>query len=906
MEGSARRSGGLRSWLSTSSVAGQVLLVQIVVAVLLVAAGVIALQLQVQGGEQSSARSRSLAAAAAFATAPSTAQALTSAHPGARLQPQTGPATRRAHVDFIAVAAPNGIRLADTDPTLIGDYMPGTERAVAHGDYTDTFRGPPSTAARAVVPVTDGHGKVVGVVAAGVRIEHVSAWSQRRLPVVLGAGGIALLLAGTSAVLVSRRLRRQTHGIGPAEMTRMYEHHDAVLHSVREGVLIIAGDGRLQLANDEARRLLALPADAEGRHLGELGLDTGIADLLTSDRTVTDEVHPAGDRLLAVSTRRTPPGRGAAPGTAATLRDTTELRKLSGIAELARDRLAVLYDAGVRLGSTLDVVQAAEELAEATAGRFADVTTVELLEPVLEGEEPGGTPAVMRRVALAAAGDGGAGAREAAARPVGTPVALAEAGDPAAAALHSGHAVLVTAGPGPAGAGSMIAVPLQARGAVLGLVTFRRGPGSTPYEEDDRSFADELAARAAVAVDNARRYTREHNLSETLQRSLLPHGFPELDAVKAAYRYLPAQAGVGGDWFDLIPLPGARVALVIGDVVGHGLHAAATMGRLRTAVHNFARLDIPPDEVLWHLDELVKALDEQDAVRREPGAEGADGVPAEGGITGATCLYAIYDPANGQCTMARAGHFAPALLSPDGTVHFPEVPTSPPLGLATLPCETATVTVPEGSRLVLFTDGLVERRDRDIDTGLDLLAEVLAAHTDRTPDGLCRAVVERLLPEHRHDDIALLIARTRLLPPSRVAEWDVPSEPAAVAPVRAACVRQVTAWGLDEAAFTTELMLSELITNAIRYGTQPVHVRLLLGRTTLTCEVSDGSNTSPHLRRAALGDEGGRGLFLVAQLAERWGTRYTTHGKVIWTEQPRTGPPGTTWPGFDLSDLPEV
>ncbi|MER6984844.1 ATP-binding SpoIIE family protein phosphatase, partial [Streptomyces carpinensis] len=323
------------------------------------------------------------------------------------------------------------------------------------------------------------------------------------------------------------------------------------------------------------------------------------------------------------------------------------------------------------------------------------------------------------------------------------------------------------------------------------------------------------------------------------------------------------------------------VALVVGDVVGHGLHAAATMGRLRTVVHNFCALDLPSDEILSHLDELVAHIDESEATQGE-----GDGA----GITGATCLFAIYDPVSGHCGIARAGHPGPALVHPDGAVTFPDVPVSPPLGLGTgLPVETAELQLAEGSMLALYTDGLVEDRDRDIDTSLELLKGALA-HSPRDPEQACQAVLDALLPDRPRDDVALMLARTRLLDPDRVADWDVPSDPAALGPLRAACARRLQGWGLDEIGFTTELILSELVTNAIRYGSEPIRLRLLYDRESLICEVADGSSTSPHLRRAAATDEGGRGLFLVAQLARRWGTRYTARGKVIWSEQSLNAP----------------
>jgi anti-sigma regulatory factor (Ser/Thr protein kinase) len=324
----------------------------------------------------------------------------------------------------------------------------------------------------------------------------------------------------------------------------------------------------------------------------------------------------------------------------------------------------------------------------------------------------------------------------------------------------------------------------------------------------------------------------------------------------------------------VIPLPGFRMALVVGDVVGHGLHAAVTMGRLRTAVLNFSSLDLPPEELLSHLDEMVTALDTQTA-----GGNGDRSL-----FTGATCVYAIYDPVSGRCAISRAGHVAPAVVDPLGRVTFPDLPLSPPLGLGGHPFESGELELPAGSRLVLFTDGLVEDRRRDIDEGLEMLRNAVA-RPELTPEETCQVLMETMLPEHPADDVALLVAGTRLFDPSRVATWDAPFDVRAVSRIRGEVSRRLAEWELEELSFTTELILSELLTNAIRYGAPPVRVRVLRGETTLVCEVSDASNTSPRLRRAATTDEGGRGLFLVSQFASRWGTRYVTKGKVIWAEQ---------------------
>ncbi|MFI1281904.1 SpoIIE family protein phosphatase [Streptomyces sp. NPDC020858] len=901
--------------LGAKSLAGQVFALQAVIVVLLISAAAVALVVQARYDSERDARHRSLAAAEAFAHAPGLAQALQSRDPTAELQPLAEGARRASGLDFIAVMGTDGIRYTDSRPELIGQRTTGDlDRALAGQSFTETFTGEPSDAVRAIVPVRAADGTIVGLIGTGIEVENVSEVVEGQLPLLLGAAAGGLLLGTGGAALVSRRLRRQTRGLGAAEMTRINEHHEAVLHAVREGVLIIGVDQRLVLANDEARRLLDLTPDAEGRPVAELGLDPRTTELLASGRVVTDHVHLAGDRLLAVNVRPTQPYAGSPAGSVVTLRDSTELAALSGRAEVARSRLQLLYDAGVRIGTTLDVVRTAEELSEVAVPRFADFVTVELLEPVLHGDEPSLATRVyteMRRAAIS-------GVRtDSPLQPVGDVIRFVVPTAPMAAALDAGHAVLAAdlnaamgwraqdeSGTREAldyGLHSLISVPLQARGVVLGMANFWRADTPEAFDEEDLSFAEELGARAAVSIDNARRFTREHATAVTLQRSLLPRVLPDQNAVDVAHRYLPAKAGVGGDWFDVIPLPGARVALVVGDVVGHGVHAAATMGRLRTAVHNFSTLDLPPDELLGHLDELINRIDQDESGGGEGGDGASFGVAEPAGITGATCLYAVYDPVSGRCAMASAGHPGPALIRPGGAVEFPELPTGLPLGVGGMPFEATEFLLPEGSRLVLFTDGLVEDRDRDFDTGLRLLGDALA-RPGRSPDQACADVLTAILFPVPDDDIALLIADTRRLEADRIAEWEVPGEASAVSRVRNAGSAQLTAWGLEDIAFPAELILSELITNAIRYGSAPVRVRLLRDRS-LICEVSDGSSTSPHLRYAATTDEGGRGLFLVAQYADRWGTRYTDRGKVIWAELPLTGGAEPQVPAPDLDAL---
>ncbi|WP_327242651.1 SpoIIE family protein phosphatase [Streptomyces sp. NBC_01320] len=879
------RSGSARSLSGKGprSVAGQVFILQAVVIVLLVAGAVVALVLQSFHDAETEAERRSVAAAETFAHSPGIVQAIQSPDPSKVLQPLTEVARKLAGLDFIVVTDAHGTRYTHPRPEFIGKQFVGTIKPSLAGQvHVENVQGPLGHEVQAIVPVNAPDKTVVGLVAAGLKVENISNAVDKQLMFIFASGAGALGLATGGAALVAKRLRRQTHGLDPAQMTRMYEHHDAVLHAVREGVLIVGHDGRLLLANDEAERLLDLPPDAQGRPVKELkSLDPATAELLVSGRVATDEMYLAGGRMLVVNQRRT--ARDGSPlGTVATLRDSTQLLALTGKVETTNERLRLLYDAGVGIGTTLDVTRTAEELAETAVPRFADFVTVDLAAPVLLGEEPTGAAADLRRTAVSGIRD------DHPLYPCGALITFLPS-TPQARGFATGRSVVVhdlssapewraqdperTGNVVDYGIHSLLTTPLQARGVVLGLANFWRSREAGAFDEEDRSLAEELVARAAVSIDNARRYTREHALAVMLQRSLLPRALPEQNALDVAHRYLPAQSGVSGDWFDVIPLSGNRVALVVGDVVGHGLHAAATMGRLRTAVHNFSTLDLPPDELLGHLDDLVDRIDKEEG--------GAD---VGAGIVGATCLYAIYDPVARHCAMARAGHHLPALVHPDGRVEFPELPAGPPLGLGGMPFKTAELDLAVGAQLVLYTDGLIEDRTRDIDVGMELLRQALA-HPGRSPEQHCRAVLDALLPTQAKDDVALLIARTRALSADQIAEWDVPLDPAAVAGMRAAVAEKLDAWGLAELAFTTELILSELITNAIRHASAPVRVRLLRDRN-LICEVSDGSSTSPHLRYAATMDEGGRGLFLVSQITEHWGTRYTHEGKVIWAQQP--------------------
>ncbi|MEV6995924.1 SpoIIE family protein phosphatase, partial [Streptomyces sp. NPDC093228] len=448
----------------------------------------------------------------------------------------------------------------------------------------------------------------------------------------------------------------------------------------------------------------------------------------------------------------------------------------------ARECLAVLGRAGARLGSTLDVMQAGQELADLAVPLLADYVAVDLEQSISFGEGPpvgigatGSRLPAFRRAGLASIHQGVPESPWMRGEPVDVP-----ADSPFAAVLRAGKSclepVLDTAAgtwvdnvPELArrvrenGMHSIMIVPIRARRALLGVALFVRTTNPVPFHEVDLLLAEELVGRAAQSLDNARQYASQHAAALTLQRNLLPRHLTGGTAVEVASRYLPADVdhGVGGDWFDVIPLSGARVALVVGDVVGHGLHAAATMGRLRTAVHTLADMELPPDELLAQLDDTVQRLGEEDCDLPDPPTA----------VAGATCLYAVYDPATRRCTMASAGHPPPAIIDPQGRVSYPDIPTGTPLGVGLgEPFDSVELELAEGSVLALYTDGLIETRDHDIEEGMHRLGTALA-QPDRTLDDLCDIATRTLPDQAPCDDVTLLLVRTRSLNPSRVVTW---------------------------------------------------------------------------------------------------------------------------------------
>ncbi|WP_159328550.1 SpoIIE family protein phosphatase [Streptomyces tendae] len=583
---------------------------------------------------------------------------------------------------------------------------------------------------------------------------------------------------------------------------------------------------------------------------------------------------------------------GGRPGLVGVVEDVTER-------QAAADRLAVLSEVHATVGSTLDVRTTGDELVRALVPAFADAATVDLLDDgAVAAERAAGPPPTevpLRRVAFAPP-TAEVSRREGDSRPLPFPTPYTQvlndmrarlvrvsSDDPWLSTDPEGFEPLVRAG-----VHSMIVAPLLARDTVLGLLTLYRHR-TDPFEEADLDVARQAAFTASVHLDNAHSYRREHTVAAALQRRLQPGAIPLLSAVETAHVYLPESAG--GDWFDVVPLSGTRVALVVGDVTGHGIEAAATMGQLRLALRTLTLRDLETDELLTHLDEVASQL----ANASGPGPNR----PV------ASCAVTVYNPVSRHCTMVRAGHPAPVVIDPDGVPRAVEVPQGPPLGTGGGHVFTpAVLELAPGTLLALHTNGLTRGNGDQGDAARRRLEHILAS-TTRPLQELCDTAVYHMAPS-RHDDAVLLLARTRVLPPEHVADWTLPADASVVGTARRLVDRQLAAWNLDEAVYTTELVVSELVTNAIRYGKGPVRLRLIRDRGRLLTEVTDANSASPHLRRARENDEGGRGLFIVMRLSTHWGVRHSRHDKTIWSEQRLDGGPPDTSDLLEAFDVPDT
>ncbi|ULR53163.1 SpoIIE family protein phosphatase [Streptomyces deccanensis] len=629
-------------------------------------------------------------------------------------------------------------------------------------------------------------------------------------------------------------------------------------------------------------------------------LETG--DSIT-DMHITGFVPGSEERRhWSVNLYRVHSGTGRPIGIAWLAIDITARRAAAREAAAARRNLALLNEAGSRIGNSLDLETTARELLDVVVPGFCDLATVDLYQGLLVGDEtPPGLAdgsAELRRVAFASAVSdapfvgGPAPVRVGAVHHYPFNSACSDALRTARPQEVPEEGNLIQ---------STLAVPMVAHDTVVGLVQFSRTKGSEPFGERDRGLAVELAARAAVCIDNARLYRREHERALILQRSLLPPGDPEASGLDIACRYLPGNAAteVGGDWFDVIELPGHRTALVVGDVMGRGLRAAVAMGELRTAVRTLALLDLEPAEVLSALDEIARGLGTPGGVQstsRTAASRPSDKDLSE--VYLATCVYAVYDSVTRRCTFANAGHLPPVLVEPGESALMLDVPPGMPLGVGGEPFEEVEVELPEGALLALYTDGLVESRDHPLDEGLQAFVGALTdpgqppttlrADTPRSLEDVCDHVLNTLDTHHGEDDIALLMARVQGLPEDSVGDWTLPREPRSVGRAREYARGRLLAWDLEPLVDTAELLVSELVTNALRYGEGEIRLRLLLDRT-LVCEVWDAGLVQPRRRRARDTDEGGRGLQLVGLLSAAWGSRRTPRGKTVWFELPLPG-----------------
>ncbi|WP_405009362.1 SpoIIE family protein phosphatase [Kitasatospora sp. NBC_01539] len=701
---------------------------------------------------------------------------------------------------------------------------------------------------------------------------------------IAGPGGQPLLLVTASDVRTLRQVE--------ADLAVL----DGLFNQSPIGMAVYDTDLRFVRLNHALAKINGLTVDEHIGHrvssllpgLNSAEIEAVMRQVLTTGRPVVDaRSHgrtpgdPRRDRAWSASYFRLEDSTGRVLGVSSNLIDVTERFQAEARAARAQERLALLAEATARIGTTLDLQRTAEELIEAVIPRFADFATVDLLEPVLRGEEPAPIhperPVLVRAVAVGEAYEAGL---TRAADAVGATTEY-DAQRVYTQCLRSGRPLLRShvdeevlrglvpnsdrVAPGvEAGVHSYLMVPVLARGMVLGGAEFVRTRNPEPFTAADVALAEELVARAALAIDNARLYRRERETALTLQRSLLPQEIHRTLGLEIAHRYLPSSlvSEVGGDWFDVVPLSCGRVALVVGDVMGHGIRAAATMGQLRTVARTLATLDLPPEQVLTRLDETASAI-------------------GEGQF--ATCVCLVYDPVDRTCLVASAGHLPPVRVGADGSSSPVDLPPGLPLGVGGATFESIEFTLPVGATVALYTDGLVERRGQDLDVGIGLLARTLSGRS-RTLEESADAVLATLVADGTDDDIAMILARALPVPAERIATLHLTGEGPLASQARRFARSTLQAWGLAVHADFTELMVSELVTNALLHADAPRRLRLYRDDRTLTVEVADAGGHSPRLRSSAEQDEGGRGMHLVSELAHRWGTRPTKEGKVVWAE----------------------
>ncbi|MCM2416315.1 SpoIIE family protein phosphatase [Streptomyces sp. RKAG290] len=650
------------------------------------------------------------------------------------------------------------------------------------------------------------------------------------------------------------------------------------------GMQVVDPDLRILRVNTAAGGIRGIPAERlVGRRLDEAFRVTSPEATTAMVREVLATGEPAIDRIVGANPPSDQDREHLYEVSVFPLHDSD--RQVLGVAssvvdvterERALSRTRILNAVREHVGRTLEMDTTCTDLVRVLVPAFADEAEVHLLDPVIRGDEPPSAP-VAPDVPLRRMGFASTERLPSSEDPDLGPLRFPTAWSQSLTDLQP-HLIVHSPpqAPGAPQAHSAIITPLTLRGGVLGTLSLHRSTERPVFEQRDLDLALDLAARTALHIDNARRYTREHTIALTLQRHLLPQSTPVRAALETAHFLRPG--AVGGGWFDVIPLSGARVAFTVGRVAGQGIQATTAMGQIRTAIHTLSSLDLECDELLARLNDTVARLaTERSAL--DPGH-----TPPEAELT-AGCVYGIYDPLSHSCTVALAGHPPPLLAHPGGATAIPDFPQAPSLGTGTDGAVFASTCfdLTEGSIIGLHTDTFLPPEDPRTGARREELREVLA-DTGRSLDAMCEEAVRKAAPEGHATDAILLLIRAHALEADRVARRDLPADPAAVATARAWARRQLADWRLDELTFGTELIVSELATNAIRYGKLPFELRLINGPA-LTCEVRDSSLVAPHLRHAQATEEGGRGLFICAELAHRWGARFTSEGKTIWTEQ---------------------
>ncbi|WP_405551545.1 SpoIIE family protein phosphatase [Streptomyces sp. NBC_01171] len=577
-----------------------------------------------------------------------------------------------------------------------------------------------------------------------------------------------------------------------------------------------------------------------------------------------------GPRTLCLSLFPVPPGQEGS-GLICTIADITPDEADSGADPLRR--LAAIQG---EVGETLDHDITCTELAKALVPSAADTIVIALAEHLTQGEPPPLAPHHPEPLCPIACGGA----------PEGSHVWPADQSP--FAPLLAAHAPRATdieadtrwldAEPAlkrllhAAGAHALLAAPIMREGTVLGLLLLYRGETPTPFSREDIALVEKVCAHTARCLDHASSFHREHSIALAIQHSLLPRQPPTGAALDIADLRLPGEES-GGGWFDVMPLSGARTGLAVGQVTGFGVRTATTMGELRTAGRSLATLDLQPGELLARLSRTTATL-----------ARDRSAAQRESGRLRAGCTYAEWDPLSCEVTVARASGPEVVLVRPDRTIETIATPEGPSLGGPAEPIPSVTAAVPPESLLILHTPGLTDDPG-DVPGLLRRALDQLPDSDGVDPRALCDELSDLLTSHPRAIEAQVLVCRVMAFPRERVATLALPDGPQAAEAARACCEQHLREWGLDEdIRFNGQLIVSEFAGNAVRHGSPPARLRLIFDQA-LTIEVTDTGGNAPLLRHAQEGDEGGRGLFIVSQLADRWGTRYESGGgKTIWAE----------------------